>query len=341
MAKKEIEYYEYKEAPMRKAYAYASFGWLIGKHSQHYSKKLDREVVTLRRDIAIGADPTIRECEKEYLKLEKGKLPAKYRNKSFFRILGKIFITLIIVVLLLAGLGMSVVGVYNGIATEKRVRALYNAAVKAEIVADADLVETATKNGSVLPQTYVAFKKDHSTLDTFAELMQLNDGAVSERKVLDAYHESLIDLELAEDDEDSFEKFDPSLIKNEGGEYVASASAINDLIDIVRKYFAFVNFDRTLEGLPVWLNSFTLIGIASLLVFVLLMIVCSIARKKNKKERLRQCALLKRDCLKNAGKALHDLKLENRELMTRKDMRLLDLENMFTQVMSTKEEDDE
>ena len=50
MAKKEIEYYEYKEAPMRKAYAYASFGWLIGKHSQHYSKKLDREVVTLRRD---------------------------------------------------------------------------------------------------------------------------------------------------------------------------------------------------------------------------------------------------------------------------------------------------
>lgn len=341
MARKEIDSYEYKEAPMRKAFAYSSFGWLIGKHSQHYSKKYDQEVVTLRRDIAIGADPTIRECEKEYHKLEKGIVPAKYKNRSFIKFIFKALFVLITFALCVCAIGLTAVGVYDGVKVETRVRALYNTAVEKELF-DGKLAGTENRNGSVLPDSYIKFVKNDPTLDTFAELVAFADGKVGDEALLETYSSWLVKYGSASDEAiETIEKIDPSVKADGDGRYITKNSTVDMIFDVVRKSLSFISFDNALEGMPIWVNSFVLAGGGALVLFVLLTIIGVVFRKRAKKERIRQCALLKKDCLQNAAKALHDLKMENRELMTRKDMRLLDLENMFTQVMSVKDDDDD
>ncbi|MBO4539672.1 MAG: hypothetical protein J5781_05300 [Clostridia bacterium] len=334
MSKKINDCYEYKEAPLRQAMGYASFGWLIGKHSQHYSRKYNREVVTLRRDFIIGADPTIRECEKDYLKLEKGKIPAKYKSHAFFGAVGKFFVIILTIAVLLFGLAQVAVGVYDGLATEKKVRALYNAAIDAGLLSD----ETVSCDG--ITDKYAEFVKENPTLDTFSELVAYSKDKVDEDNLLETYKNWLSKFELAETDkEDSFASADPTIEKADG-QYLEDENVANIVFDPIRSTFAFLAFDNLFDGMPLWINSGSVFGAAALVVFVLLVIIESAVGKAKKRKKRQRCAELMIECSKKASNALFDLKAEHRELRTRKDANIYELQTMFSKMMDSREEDD-
>ena len=57
--------YQYSEANAKDAYLLRSFGWLIGKRSEHENRKGEK-VYTIRRDLQIAGDPVIRKTEKQF-----------------------------------------------------------------------------------------------------------------------------------------------------------------------------------------------------------------------------------------------------------------------------------
>lgn len=334
MSKKINDCYEYKEAPIRRAMAYASFGWLIGKRSKHYSRKLNCDVVTLRRDYLIGANPIIRECEKEYLRLEKGRIPAKYKSYAVFKVIAKFFVILITIALLLFGLVQTATGVYDGLKNEARVRALYNAAV------ENGLVSAATVSADTVDKDYVDFVKKNPTLDTFAELIAFSNGKAEPDDILSAYKNWLFRFGKADlAHEETFAEVDPTIIE-EDGDYVTEQSALNNALDIVRSTFAFLNFDYLLNGMPVWLNFTVLSGVAAIVLFALLVIIESAAKKSAKKKNKLRCAELMLECSKKASSALFDMKSEHRELRTKKDAQIYDLQTMFTKIMDSRDDDE-
>ena len=337
MSKKINDCYEYKEAPLRQAMGYASFGWLIGKRSQHYSRKYNREVVTLRRDFIIGADPTIRECEKEYLKLERGKIPAKYKSHAFFGAVGKFFVIILTIAILLFGLAQTVVGLYDGIAVEKRVRALYNAALDTGLLTD---TTTISCDADGITDKYIEFTKENPMLDTFAELIDYSKDKVDEDDLSDAYKNWLSKFELADaDKEESFAAADPTIEKSDG-EYPEDESVVNVVFDPIRSTFAFLAFDKMFDGMPLWINSGSVFGAAALVVFILLVIIESAVAKAKKRKRRQRCAELMIECSKKASSALFDLKAEHRELRTRKDANIYELQTMFSKMMDSREDDE-
>ena len=337
MSKKINDCYEYKEAPLRQAMGYASFGWLIGKRSQHYSRKYNREVVTLRRDFIIGADPTIRECEKEYLKLERGKIPAKYKSHAFFGAVGKFFVIILTIAILLFGLAQTVVGLYDGIAVEKRVRALYNAALDTGLLTD---TTTISCDADGITDKYIEFTKENPTLDTFAVLIDSSKDKVDEDDLSDAYKKWLSKFELADaDKEESFAAADPTIEKSDG-EYPEDESVVNVVFDPIRSTFAFLAFDNMFDGMPLWINSGSVFGAAALVVFILLVIIESAVAKAKKRKRRQRCAELMIECSKKASSALFDLKAEHRELRTRKDANIYEFQTMFSKMMDSREDDE-
>ena len=340
MSKKINDCYEYKEAPLRQAMGYASFGWLIGKRSQHYSRKYNREVVTLRRDFLIGADPTIRECEKEYLKLERGKIPAKYKSHAFFGAVGKLFVIILTIAILLFGLAQTVVGLYDGIVVEKKVRALYNAALDTDLLTDTTTVSCNADGNASITDKYIEFTKENPTLDTFAELIDYAKDKVDEDDLLDFYKKWLSDFSLADaDKEESFAAADPTIEKADG-EYVKDENVVNVAFDPIRSTFAFLAFDKMFDGMPLWINSGSVFGVAALVVFILLVIIESAVGKAKKKKRRQRCAELMIECSKKASGALFDLKAEHRELRTRKDANIYELQTMFSKMMDSREDDE-
>lgn len=335
MSKKINDCYEYKEAPIRQAMAYASFGWLIGKRSKHYSRKYNCDVVTLRRDFLIGANPTIRECEKEYLRLEKGRIPAKYKSHAFLKAIGKVFVILITIALLLFGLAQTAVGVYDGLKKETKVRALYNAAVDSEAIADKEVV-----SADKISQNYVEFVKKNPTLDSFSELYDLTSGSSSKDELLQSYKNWLFKFGEADfAHEESFAEADPTV--NVGkDDYVASTDQIDSLLDTLRETLAFLNFDYLFNGMPLWINTASVSGAAAIVVFIIMVVIEAAAGKAKKKNNRRRCAELMIECSKNAASALFDMKAEHRELRTKKDDQIYNLQTMFTKVMDSRDDEE-
>ncbi len=335
MAKNLNDSYEYKEAPIRSALEYASFGWQIGKSSEHYSKKLNREVVTLRRDFIISANPTIRDCERDYLKLEKGKLPSKYKTHGLLRFLGKLFIILLMLASLVAGAVLAAVGVYDAVSVEKRRWAIYNAAVENGI-SDEPYYVLDTDSGIIMPDSYEKFVRDNPEVDTFGELFELAKGKANEQRLLNSYKNWLNKFELTADTStESAEAVDPSVIKGQDGYPIEEGG----IMDTVRGLTLFMRSGMYFSGMPLWINLQSICGCALILIFIILLLIEIIAGKKRKKKTQQKCVVHMKECLRIAADALYDLKMENRGLMTKKDMQLYDLETMFTQVMEPRGDD--
>ena len=340
MSRKINDCYEYKEAPMRQAMAYSSFGWLIGKRSQHYSRKYNREVVTLRRDFLIGANPTIRECEKEYLQLERGRIPAKYKSHAFLGAIGKLLVVLLTAALLLFGLAEAAVGVYDGLKVERKVRALYNTAAETGLISDVTTVGCETADNSFVTKEYVEFVKKNPTLDTFSELVAFSGGKVSDEDLLQAYKDWLFRFVVGSyADESGYAEVDPTIVQNDGV-YAADEQPVNAVFDIVRSTFSFLDFDWLFNGMPLWINSGSVFGGAALVLFIISVIIESAVGKAKKKRKRQRCAELMIECSKTASSALFDMKAEHRELRTRKDAQIYDLQTMFTKVMDSRDDDD-
>lgn len=338
MSKKINDCYEYKEAPIRQAMAYASFGWLIGKRSKHYSRKYNCDVVTLRRDFLIGANPTIRECEKEYLRLEKGRIPAKYKSHAFLKGLGKAFVILITIAILLFGLAQMTVGVYDGLKKESIVRALYNAAVENEAIPGKETVGV-----DKVTKKYVEFVKKNPALDSYSELCEIasdSGSASSDDDLLQSYKNWLFKFGKADfADEESFAEADPTV--NVGSDdYVARTDRIDSLFDSIREALAFLNFDYLFNKMPLWINTASVSGATAIVLFIIMVVIESIASKSKKKKNRRRCAELMIECSRNASSALFDMKAEHRELRTKKDDQIYNLQTMFTKVMDARDDED-
>ena len=339
MAKKNESTYEYKEAPMRQALVYSAFGWLIGKRSQHYSRKLNKEVVTLRRDYLISTNPVIVDCEKEYAKLEKGRIPVKHRSNVFLGFIGKTLVMLFTIAVLLAGVGLTVVGLYDGFVVGKKSWAVYNAAVEAELSPDPFYIEEIGGKAE-LPDGYYDFVSKHPTINTFGDLVAFNDGKVDEEKLLRSYETWLTTFGVVEEgDEDGFAKVDKTVVKNADGEYPADNEF--EPFGIVRGFVFGRGLGKLFASMPIWFNACTAFGAALIVVFVVTVVIEAAVGKKKKREKRIKIAQLKSECLKTASAALRQMKSENRELMTRRDMQMSDLEAMFSQVMESHSDDDD
>lgn len=315
---------------MKRAMEYASFGWLIGKNSEHYSRKEGGKVVTLRRDFIIGANPTISDCEKDYLKLEKGKIPSKYLDHVFLKFLARLFLIILLIAFGVVGIAATLVGVYDGFKVNGRVKAIYNAAVECDLVeGDAVLLPDDDPEGGIT-EGYLKFVSENPTLNTFGELVAFTDDAVGEDKLAESYKKSLYYFGLIEDMKDeTVYAVDPTAEKGEEG-YPADDAMLNVVFDPVRTVFSKVNFDGMLTSFPDWINSTLLIGGATLAVFLITLLIRGVTAKHRKIKRRKKCAVIMQDCVRQASDALYAIKNEHRETRTKKDEELFDIENVLS-----------
>ena len=90
--------YQYSEANAKEAYMLRSFGWLVGKRSEHENKKGEK-VYTIRRDLQIAGDPVIRKAEKQFEQFNTKAQKTMKRRHGW----GQFFAILFMVVGILAG----------------------------------------------------------------------------------------------------------------------------------------------------------------------------------------------------------------------------------------------
>ncbi len=98
--------YQFSEANMKEAAQLRSFGWLVGRRTEHENKKGEK-VYTIRRELDYAADPVLRKSEKEYEKYV-GKAQKKMKRRhgwgQFFAILFTVIGLAVGAVLMLAGM---------------------------------------------------------------------------------------------------------------------------------------------------------------------------------------------------------------------------------------------
>ena len=81
--------YQYSEANIKQAMLLHSFGWLIGRRTEHENKKGEK-VFTIRRDLQIASDGFVRKAEKKfnaYHNKAQKKMKCRHRWGLFFAIL--------------------------------------------------------------------------------------------------------------------------------------------------------------------------------------------------------------------------------------------------------------
>lgn len=107
--------YQFSEANMKDAAQLRSFGWLVGRRTEHENKK-GVKVFTIRRELDYAADPILRKSEKEYEKYV-GKAQKKMKRRhgwgQFFAIVFTIVGLAVGGVLLAAGFVAAIGDIIN------------------------------------------------------------------------------------------------------------------------------------------------------------------------------------------------------------------------------------
>ena len=367
---KQAEGYQVKQVLAEKSGELNAFGWNKVKNSTRVIKK--KTYVNVRRKTPLAKIPGLKAIESKYEKWSKKKIR---RNPlgGIFAFLFMIVFLAIAVVGLYIGLNDNVIG---GKAYEKSI-AVYNMAVKNGLIdkeglkVDKDLelceydaetktVKVADGYSAFIKKGYVAYsfaafinnytylddedkavkydaKDDADLISKFAKdyLTQLDElGFVSYAE--DAEEADIEKAKLAYDATVSYSADDDLYSAKAGG-----IAAIDGIVDgMLRPTLqGFVDYKPLLDLGVIALGIPLIAGAAGIILFIICLIgfirVCTAKNRRMKRDEIVA------ECLKEGSALVYGVKVKNRDLMTKTERKMHDMQSMIVRAIHQANEDDD
>ncbi len=369
MAKiKQADGYQVKQVLADKVGELNAFGWNKVKNSTRVIKK--KTYVNVRRKLALSKIPDLRPLESKYEKWSKKKIK---KNP-----IGGIFAFLFMIVFFAVALVGLYVGltdnILSGKAYEKSI-AIYNAAVEKDLITAKDLGLGEDKTAELcvydeegkavkISDGYTAFVKKgyiaYSAAAFINNYTYLNDedktvklDAKEDADTISAFVKEYIDqldelkyVSYKEDaDDDAIAKakegFDTTVVVAEDGTYSVKAGGIamiDGIVDgIVRPLLQ--GFGLGYAPLVMGFGIPLVAGAAAFVLFLILLIV--FIRICGAKKRIEKRELILSESMKEAAELVYGVKLKNRDLMTKTERRMHDMQSMIVRAIHQASEDDD
>ncbi len=339
-----VDGYQVKQVLAEKAAELNAFGWNKVKNTTRTIKK--KVFVNVRRKIALSRTPGLKPIESKYEKWAKKKIK---KNP-----IGGIFAFLFMVVFF----AVALVGLYIGLndnfisgnAYEKSI-AIYNAAIETDLISAEDFegvseLEPCTydEDAQALKETdgYNAFIKKYVaySFGGFVNNCNLLDQDAWINEFAEAYIAQLEDLGFLKEDVDPL-KYDSSVAYDEDNDVYSVKAGTLAVID---KYVD--SFVRTMlqqfvgyKPLVMFIGIPLIAGVVGLILFV----VCLIAfiRICGAKKRIAKREEIVAECVKEGKELVYGIKVKNRDLMTRTERKMFDIQSMIVRAIHQANDDEE
>ena len=354
---KVVDGYQVKQVLAEKAAELNAFGWNKVKNSTRTVKK--KVYVNVRRKVALARTPGLKPIESKYDKWAKKKIK-KNPIGGIFAFLFMVVFLAVAVVGLYIGLNDDIIG---GKAYEKSVAA-YNAAIESGLISAADFegldtiekceydAETKsikeTDGYNAFIKQYVAYSfagfinnysysvgDEVNKLDPSVEEDQAKINSFAEK-----YLEQIEELNLIGEDAKALD-FDSSVVFDESkGVYSAKAGLIaqvDSIVDgIIRPLLqGYVGY----KPLVLFLGIPLIAGAAGLILFIICLI--ALIRIGGAKKRMLKRDEIVAECVKEAKELVYGIKVKNRDLMTRTERKMFDMQSMIVRAIHQANDADE
>ncbi len=351
---KQVDGYQIKQVLADKSAELNAFGWNKVKNSTRNVKK--KTYVNVRRKIALSKTPGLKAIESKYEKWSKKKIK---KNP-----IGGIFAFLFMLIFF----AVALVGVYMGLnddllggkAYEKSIAA-YNAAVKTNMVTSEDLelddalelvkyddeeeaLGEVTDGYKAFIKKYVAYSYAgfiNNYADADGEKLDAEADEATIKAFAKEYLKQVEELGFLGEDEEAAD-FDSSLVYDEDNDTYTTKSALVGAIDgIVDGIIRPILLGFGLGYKPL-VASFGIPFLAGALCLVLF-IICLIAfiRICGAKNRIEKRNEIVAECIKEASELVYGIKIKNRDLMTKNERKMHDMQSMIVRAIHQANEDDD
>jgi len=350
-----VDGYQVKQVAAEKAGELNAFGWNKVKNSTRNIKK--KVFVNVRRKIALSRTPGLKPIESKYNKWAKKKIKKNPIGGIFAFLFMLIFFAVALVGLYI-GLNDNII---SGNAYEKSI-AIYNAAIKTNLIVAEDFdgvseLEPCTydKDTEEVKETdgYKAFIKQYVAYSFGGFINNYSysdDGTVyklnaeeDEVKINAFAKEYLTQLEdlgyIAEDakaiDYDSSVSFDEE--KNTYSVKAGMLAVVDGYVDayartMLQKYVGY-------KPLVMFIGIPLIAGAAGLILFIICLIafirICGAKKRIAKREEIIA------ECVKEAKELVYGIKVKNRDLMTRTERKMFDMQSMIVRAIHQASDDEE
>ena len=353
-----VDGYQVKQVLAEKAGELNAFGWNKVKNSTRTIKK--KVFVNVRRKIALSRTPGLKSIELKYDKWSKKKIKKNPIGGIFAFLFMLIFFAVALVGLYI-GLNDDIIG---GKAYEKSI-AIYNAAIETNMIAlkdfeglselepctyDADTKEVKETDGyKAFIKQYIAYSfggfinnYSYTDGDTVYKLKADED----EAKISDfakKYLSQLEDLGYIAEGAKAVD-YDSSVAYDETKEIYSVKAGMLAVVDgyvdayartMLQKYVGY-------KPLVMFIGIPLIAGAAGLILFIICLIafirVCGAKKRIAKREEIIA------ECVKEAKELVYGIKVKNRDLMTRTERKMFDMQSMIVRAIhqvSDDEEDDD
>ena len=355
---KQADGYQVKQVLADKALELNAFGWTKVKNSARTVKK--KQVVNVRRKIALARIPGLKPIEAKYDKWSKKKIKKN--------VVGGIFAFLFMLVFF----AVALVGLYIGLndnmlsgnAYEKSIAA-YNAALKTDLITAEDLDVEADKaipcvydddkeaveendGYKAFIKKYVAYSfggfiNNYSFDETQDKEKITNDFAKEYIKQLD----DLGFVSYADDaDKEDIEKaklaYDSSIVYAADSDSYSVKAGMLAVVDGIVDGMIRPLIQGFGVGYAPVVAGFGILFLAGAGCFVLF-IICLIAfiRICGAKARIEKRETIVADCLKEARELVYGIKVKNRDLMTKNERKMYDMQSMIVRAIHQANDDEE
>lgn len=361
---KQADGYQVKQVLADKAAELNAFGWNKVKNSTRTVKK--KTFVNVRRKIALARIPGLKPIENKYNKWAKKKIKKNPVGGIFAFLFMLVFFAVALVGLYI-GLNDNLIG---GKAYEKSIAA-YNAAIETDLITADDLgVDEATaceydadKKAVTVSDGYKAFVKKFVAYSFGGFINNYSysvDGTTYKLKAdedqdkIDAFAKEYLSqldqlgfVSYAEDaDEEAIEKaklaYDASVIYSaDKDSYSVKAGLLGPVDGIIDGMIRPLLQGFGLDYKPLFMD-FGIPFIAGAGCFVLF-IICLIAfiRICGAKRRIEKRETIVADCVKEAHEMVYGVKVKNRDLMTKTERKMYDMQSMIVRAIHQASDDED
>ena len=353
---KQVDGYQVKQVLADKAVELNAFGWNKVKNSTRTVKK--KVFVNVRRKSALARTPGLKPIEAKYEKWAKKKIK-KNPIGGIFAFLFMVVFFAVAVAGLYIGLNDDIIG---GKAYEKSI-AVYNAALATSMISAEDFegvdelkpcaYDSATEaveetdGYKAFVKKYVAYSfggfinnYSYSEGDTVKKLDAKEDADLI-KAFAEEYLKQIEDLNYIGEDAKAID-FDASVIYSESDDtYSVKAGTlapVDDIIDSVLRPLI-QGFGLGYKPLVLFLGIPLIAGAAGLILFIICLIafirICGAKKRMIKRDEIIT------ECVKEAKELVYGIKVKNRDLMTKTERKMYDMQSMIVRAIHQASDDEE
>lgn len=350
-----VDGYQVKQVPAEKASELNAFGWNKVKNSTRTVKK--KVFVNVRRKIALSRTPGLKPIESKYDKWAKKKIKKNPVGGIFAFLFMLVFFAVALVGLYI-GLNDDIIA---GKAYEKSI-AIYNAAIETNLISAADFegvnelepckydadtkVVTETDGYKAFIKQYVAYSfggfiNNYSyTVDGTVYKLTAEDNAAQINNFAEKYLAQLEDLGFVAEDAKAIDYDSSIAFDEEKGDYSVKGGVLAVVDGYVDAYARtmlqkFVGY----KPLVLFIGIPLIAGAAGLILFIICL--SAFIRICGAKKRMIKRDEIIAECVKEGKELVYGIKVKNRDLMTRTERKMFDMQSMIVRAIHQAGDDEE